>query len=277
MQNTVFHYRTLRTLIGLAAFAIIILCVILYHVNASSDVETAAYPTSLSLTYHLGARDVFVGILFIVGSFLLAYKGHSSTERKVAFFAAVFAVSVALFPTSMDKLWVVENGFEIDQRVCEAPYSLEELKALAPDAKQKLCNTSLIGSAPTIHMVAAVLLIGSLIYFCRVFYLRAGKKLALAGLSTQDELTLKKRVLIYKACLVAMVISIPLFMGLSYFFPAFDTAVFWIEVVCLSAFGVSWLVAGKQLILKLPNKDDDDEEDRLSEEVDKLSVSPESN
>lgn len=272
MQNTVFHYRTLRTLIGLAAFAIIILCVILYHLNASAEVETAAYPTSLSLTYHLGSRDVFVGILFIVGSFLLAYKGHTSSERKVASLAAIFAVSVALFPTSMDKLWVVENGFVIDQRVCEAPYSLEELRALAPDDDRKYCNASLVSAAPTIHMVAAVLLILSLIYFCRVFYLRAGRKLKLAGLSTKDKSTLKSRILIYKACLVAMVVSIPLFIGIAYFVPTFDTAVFWIEVVCLSAFGVSWLVAGKQLILKLPNKDDEgDEEDRLSYAVDQLT------
>ncbi len=55
---------------------------------------------SISASYHEGgwSRDIFVGFLFAVSAFLVAYNGHSSREMVLSKIAAVAALGVALFP-----------------------------------------------------------------------------------------------------------------------------------------------------------------------------------
>lgn len=55
---------------------------------------------SISDSYHQGgwARDVFVGFLFAIGSFLLAYNGSSAWEMIFCKIAAFAALGVAMFP-----------------------------------------------------------------------------------------------------------------------------------------------------------------------------------
>jgi hypothetical protein len=44
-------------------------------------------------------QDVFVGILWAVGLFLISYKGYDSTDNWVTNLSGIFAIGVALFPT----------------------------------------------------------------------------------------------------------------------------------------------------------------------------------
>lgn len=55
---------------------------------------------SISASYHEGgwARDIFVGFLFAVSAFLLAYNGSSTTEMALSKVAAIAALGVAMFP-----------------------------------------------------------------------------------------------------------------------------------------------------------------------------------
>jgi hypothetical protein len=55
---------------------------------------------SISAYYHTDMRNVFVGVLFIVGASLYLYKGYSSTEDYVLDGAGLCAVGIAIFPTS---------------------------------------------------------------------------------------------------------------------------------------------------------------------------------
>ena len=55
---------------------------------------------SISTYYHTPMRDVFVGILFAIGTFLYIYKGYSTVEDFVLDGAGILAVCVALLPTS---------------------------------------------------------------------------------------------------------------------------------------------------------------------------------
>lgn len=90
-RNRTFDYVTLRLLMGLIAFAIPIL------------VTYLAYPIaleSISAAYHTDAQDAFVGMLFIVGAFLIAYRGHEPEQGLVSKLGAVAAALVAIFPTS---------------------------------------------------------------------------------------------------------------------------------------------------------------------------------
>jgi len=69
---------------------------------------TAAFSSapidSISASYHQGgwARDFFVGCLFAVSAFMLAYNGYSVREMIFSKIAAVAALGVALFPCGCD-------------------------------------------------------------------------------------------------------------------------------------------------------------------------------
>jgi hypothetical protein len=55
---------------------------------------------SISAYYHTPMRNIFVGSLFSIGTFLYLYKGFSTQENIALNFAGIFALCVALLPTS---------------------------------------------------------------------------------------------------------------------------------------------------------------------------------
>lgn len=55
--------------------------------------------SAMSYYYHTNMRDVFVGILFSIGSFLYLYKGFGHRENFALNVAGVLAIGIALFPT----------------------------------------------------------------------------------------------------------------------------------------------------------------------------------
>jgi hypothetical protein len=91
-KSAVFDYRALRLLMGLIALALPLVVSILSSRPLSS----------ISASYHTEARDAFVGMLFIVSSFLWAYNGHSAKEAWASKIASLAALFVAIFPTSCD-------------------------------------------------------------------------------------------------------------------------------------------------------------------------------
>jgi hypothetical protein len=54
---------------------------------------------SISSYYYTGMRDVFVGTLWAIGFFLVAYKGYTRSENWLGNVACVFAVLISIFPT----------------------------------------------------------------------------------------------------------------------------------------------------------------------------------
>jgi hypothetical protein len=114
----IFDYRALRLAMGIIALSLTVVVTFI-------AVESLA---SVSASYYSNARDVFVGLLFVVSAFLFAYNGHSTTQSVASKFAALAAVCVAVFPTS------------------------------------KSCEES--SWVSTVHLTAAVVLFAILIYFC---------------------------------------------------------------------------------------------------------------
>ena len=94
-QSLVFSYLVHRETIGLLGMA---LPFALYF--GASWFFDSALQDSLSAYYHTGMRDVFVGILFAIGFFLLSYHGYDACDRWLGNLACLFAVGVALFPTA---------------------------------------------------------------------------------------------------------------------------------------------------------------------------------
>lgn len=116
--HPIFDYRTLRLIMGLIALSLPFLVTLIAGESLPS----------VSAAYYSGARDLFVGLLFVVSAFFLAYNGHSMPQAVASKVAAVAAAGVAIFPTS------------------------------------KTCEPSTWASAA--HTVAAFLLFSILVFFC---------------------------------------------------------------------------------------------------------------
>lgn len=114
-------YRLQRFLVGLIAFTLPPVVTIL----------SKEWLTSISASYHAGGRNMFVGMLFMVATFLIAYNGRGKTQPVMSKIAAFAAAGVALFPTA-------EHGVK-----------------------------SLVSN---LHYTFAAVLFLILIYFCRCFY-----------------------------------------------------------------------------------------------------------
>ena len=87
-----FFLRIGMAIIGLA-FPLILLIIGL--------VNDDAIQPSISHYYHTLGRDIFVGALCAVASFLILYQGYSDRENIVLNLAGIFAAGVALFPTQI--------------------------------------------------------------------------------------------------------------------------------------------------------------------------------
>ena len=125
--SAVFDYRGLRLLMGLIALSLPII------VTAMAGKSL----TSISASYYSDARDMFVGLLFVVGSFLFAYNGHSEKEALASKAASISALLVASFPTACDG-----------------------------------CQSGFVSS---IHYSAAAMLFSALAYFCFIPFRRGVK------------------------------------------------------------------------------------------------------
>lgn len=82
--------RTIKLIIGLIALGL-------------APLASALAPTvidSISAAYYAGgwAQSIFIGCLFAIAAFLLAYNGRSRLEMGLAKLAALAALGVALFP-----------------------------------------------------------------------------------------------------------------------------------------------------------------------------------
>lgn len=100
-NNQIISYFTLRILIGSLGMLLPILLVISnYITNATVVIEN-----SISDYYDNGtAGDILVGVLFVLGFFLLCYKGYNRTDNIASSVGGVAALGVALFPTTGNAL-----------------------------------------------------------------------------------------------------------------------------------------------------------------------------
>ena len=255
-ESVVFKYRTLRMFIGLIAFSIPFVCWGAVILSQGKSVV----PSSISVTYHLGARDFFVGMLAVVGTFLLAYNGHKSPkinlfgkfysiERYLSVIAGFCAAGVALFPTSVDLNWVNAETLRL---VHFPTLNLEDLASTVNYIhcdRVNDCNLSRISLAPSLHFSFAVILFVVLISFCLFFYARTRKKLRYLSRFTDSDnlaiiLKIKVRQRLYLLSGGVMVASgvIAIFLGFVSEYVHLRMMV--VEVGCLLGFGLSWTVSG---------------------------------
>jgi len=86
------NHHTIKLIIGVMALSLALLT----NLFASQPLE------SISASYYEGdwSRNIFVGFLFAISAFLLAYNGRSEKEMIISKIAAFAAMGVAMFPCS---------------------------------------------------------------------------------------------------------------------------------------------------------------------------------
>lgn len=100
-NSQVHSYLSLRKAVGwigiLLPFVLVLGNIILY---GKREVLT-----NMSVYYHTGMRDVFVGAICAIALFLFFYKGYDWWDNLSADIAGVFALGVAFFPTVEEGSW----------------------------------------------------------------------------------------------------------------------------------------------------------------------------
>lgn len=96
-RSLVLSYLGLRKAIGIIGIALPFVLVIGLYL-----IQGAGIQSSISSYYHTAMRDVLVGSLCAMGIFLLSYRGYERKDDIAGDLACVFAIGVALFPTTPD-------------------------------------------------------------------------------------------------------------------------------------------------------------------------------
>jgi hypothetical protein len=96
-NQQIISYFTLRQLIGVLGITLPLLMVIFKYISQKNfEIEF-----SISDYYDNGSAGyVLVGILFVLGFFLLSYKGYDKIDDRASDFGCICALGVALFPTT---------------------------------------------------------------------------------------------------------------------------------------------------------------------------------
>ena len=108
-NDQIISYYTLRILIGATGILLPILVVFGKWISNGSP----ALEFSISDYYDNGAGgDILVGVLFVLGFFLLSYKGPDKLDNRTADIGCVAALGLALFPTTYcNGCWVYYAHF----------------------------------------------------------------------------------------------------------------------------------------------------------------------
>jgi len=163
---------------------------------------------SMSAYYHTPMRNAFVGILFIVGSFLYAYRGYTLWEDKLLNVAGILAIGIAVFPTGIN---------------------------CSPDDLACLERAKLIFTSPKLHG------------FCAVGFFICISLVTLSFRPTLDLVqnqTTKKALTYTYIALAALMIVLPLIAAyLSYYSPENGRhVIFWVEFAAVYVFATYWMV-----------------------------------
>lgn len=91
-------YLTLRRVVGiLGALLPVLLAVGCFVLGSCAELQS-----SISAYCGTEMRDVFVGVLFVIGWFLFSYRGYERKDDIAGDLACFFALGVALFPSTSD-------------------------------------------------------------------------------------------------------------------------------------------------------------------------------
>lgn len=202
-------YRALRRTLGVLGILLPFMTVLFGFLFARTPVLD-----SISMYYYSNMRDFFVGILFMVGIFLMTYKGYTLLDSLITTVSGLLALCVALFPCLNPASSALKIG------IFQLPPSFSD----------------------PLHLICAA-----------SFFLLLSINSAFLFTASEGEITpeKKKRNVVYIVC-GALIFACLVAVLLTYLFvPKAVMQQFRIELILetlmLMAFGVSWLVKGETL------------------------------
>jgi len=239
-ENLSFDYHTIRLMIGLIAL-------LLPWVVRILALQT---PSSISWSYHTAAHDWFVGFLFVIGAFLMSYKGHKPVPDKN---------NLGKFWNRVSKFWKGVINFRIWERKHEEDLVgwvggiAAWVTAISPTSKclGKDCPSDL---ASTIHSIGAIILFSTIVYFCLVaFRGSANDKIKKDSVSSREGRNNPKklRMRIYSFCgwgIAAIMLGLAVVKSDRFdVISKIPNITFWAEAAALELFGIAWMIASQYL------------------------------
>jgi len=199
---------------------------------------------------------VFIAALVFIGTFLLAYRGESAPESRLATIAGAFAITVALIPTegrgcNEDRFsGRALTDFSLD---IEKLNSGEKIFVSVEQASKENPFFQLFQYAEYIHGTSAALLFAFLAWYSLFVFTRVidNKHLDEGGNLTSQK---RNRNRIYVTSGIVIVASMfAIVIGHFCFSDNWDdyNLTFWFESISLWAFGISWMVKGQFWIAAL--------------------------
>ena len=167
---------------------------------------------SISGYYHTGMRSVFVGVLFAYGLFLFSYRGYERKDDIAGDLGCVFAIGVAIFPTTPENptsQWAATIGL--------------------------------------IHLAFAVLLFSALAYFAIYLFTKTRPGIVVLGKQKkQRNIVYRSCGYAIVICIVALVLLKFLPGDITSSIEGIKPVLLF-ESLALVAFGIYWLVKGEAL------------------------------
>lgn len=201
----VLSYLGLRKAIGIIGIALPLVLAL-----GKIPLDGPGIQNSISSYYYTGMRDVFVGSLCAIAVFLMSYRGHEWKDDIAGDLACIFAIGVALFPTTPDA---------------------------DPTSSEKLVGA--------LHLTFAASFFLALAYFSLVLFRKTDPTRTPTPRKLQRNVVYTVCGYAILAC-IALIVLVALLPGDT---PVKRLdPVFWLESVAVVAFGVSWLIKGEAIL-----------------------------
>lgn len=97
----IYSYLSLRKAVGWIGILLPFVLVLGHCLIFGGDIVLH----NLSVYYHTGMRDIFVGAICAIALFLFFYKGYDRWDNMAADLAGFFALGIAFFPTVKEGPW----------------------------------------------------------------------------------------------------------------------------------------------------------------------------
>ena len=238
VENYVLDQQVLARFVGTVALGLPFVMLL------GAAVATCFYDSISHFYYAQFLGDVLVAALAFIGTFLLAYRGESRRENRLASLAGLAAFGIALFPTAGDGC--DEREFsgrilaDLEAESLSAPLRVEP----AVDVGQFF---ELFAQAQAVHFGSALVLFSFLAFYTFFVFTRVIEEehLTPEGALTTEK---KRRNRFYVGCGLVILVTIAALgayavMGWSWWNDYNLT--FWFEAFALWAFGLSWMVKGR--------------------------------
>lgn len=203
-RDLVFSYLTLRKAIGVLGVSFPIILFLGGKIVFQTGIQI-----SISHYYHTGMGSVFVGTMFVIGFYLLSYKGYDRLDDLVGDLACVFAVGIALFPTHVSPLDKSFSGY--------------------------------------VHFISTVFFFLMLIYFSLFLFTKTNQSPPITGRKRKRNWIYRICGFVMLFCLtliaVFKLLPDPTAQAIEGYKP-----VFWLEALAIEAFGFSWLTKGEAIL-----------------------------